>query len=177
MKLYDAPRCPFCGRVRIALAEKAIPYEPVEIDLGNKPEWLYELNPLGKVPVLQNGFALPESAVILEYLDERHPERPLLPTDTGDRARARLHVFRFDALLGDAWYAFRRSGERGDVEARLAEVPVGESLFVDVAYAPWLFRARELYGLELGPRVEAWLERALERPAVAAELDLVRGLA
>jgi glutathione S-transferase len=177
VKLYDAPRCPFCGRVRIALAEKAIPYEPVEIDLGNRPDWLYELNALGKVPVLQNGFALPESAVILEYLDECHSEHPLLPAHASDRARARLQVFRFDETLGDSWYAFRRSGERADVEARLAEVPVGESLFVDIAYAPWLFRARELYGLELGPRVEAWLEDALTRPAFAAELELVRSLA
>ena len=62
MKLYDALRCPYCARVRIALAEKALPYEAVPIDLSNRPEWLYELNPLGKVPVLDDsGFILPES--------------------------------------------------------------------------------------------------------------------
>ena len=176
MKLYDAPRCPFCARVRIALAEKEIAYETVEVDLGNRPAWLYELNPLGKVPVLENGFVLPESPVILEYLDESHPDSPLLPAAVPDRARARLQVLRFDDQLGDAWYAFRR-GEPSDVEQRLAAAPVGESLFTDIAYAPWLLRARELYGLELGPRVEEWLEESVQRPAFAAELDLVRSFA
>jgi len=176
MKLYDAPRCPFCARVRLALAEKAVDYEAVEIDLGSRPDWLYELNPVGKVPVLENGFVLPESAVILEYLEELHPERPLLPADPSARARARLALFRFDEMLGDAWYAFRR-GEENDVEAKLAEAPVGESLFVDVAYGPWLIRARELYGLDLGPRVSAWLEAASARPSFAAEIAAVRALA
>ena len=44
MKLYDAARCPFCARVRLALAEKGVAYETVEIDLGNRPPLLYELN-------------------------------------------------------------------------------------------------------------------------------------
>jgi glutathione S-transferase len=176
VKLYDAPRCPFCARVRIALAEEGIPHETVEVDLGDRPSWLYELNPAGKVPVLENGLVLPESAVILEYLDDVHPDRPLLPADPKARAYARLLVYRFDDLLGDVWYAFRR-GEESDVEARLADAPVGQSsLFVDVAYLPWLLRARELYGLALGERVEAWLEQALERPAFAAELEVVRGI-
>ena len=175
VKLYDAPRCPFCARVRLAFAEKGLDYETVEVDLENRPAWLYELNPLGKVPVLENGFVLPESAVILEYLEELHPERPLLPSGAKARARARLDVFRFDDRLGRDWYAFRR-GEANDVEARLADAPVGESLFVDVAYAPWLIRARELYGLELGGRVAAWLDEAVERPAFAAELATVRSL-
>ena len=58
MKLYDAARCPFCARVRIALAEKGIEYEPVEIDLRNRPHWIYELNASGMVPVLDDGFVL-----------------------------------------------------------------------------------------------------------------------
>jgi glutathione S-transferase len=175
VKLYDAPRCPFCARVRIALAEKGLAYETVEIDLEDRPDWLYELNPAGKVPVLENGFVLPESAVILEYLEELQPERPLLPAGAAARARARLDVFRFDDRLGRDWYAFRR-GEPNEVESRLADAPVGESLFVDVAYAPWLIRAREQYGLDLGARVSSWLEQALERPAFAAELATVRSL-
>jgi glutathione S-transferase len=89
MKLYDAARCPFCARVRIALAEKAIEYETVEIDLRKRPHWIYELNPSGKVPVLDDGFVLPESAVIMEYLDERYPEPSLLPSELGARGRRR----------------------------------------------------------------------------------------
>src|SRR5207253_9474262 len=77
--LYDADRCPFCARVRIVLAEKGLAYETVVIDLDNRPDWLYEKNPVGTVPVLEeDGFVLPESAVIMEYLDERYPEPPLL---------------------------------------------------------------------------------------------------
>src|SRR6185437_7046307 len=95
MKLYDAARCPYCARVRMALVHKSIDYEPVEIDLGNRPGWLYELNASGKVPVLDDGFVLAESAVIMEYLEERYPEHPLLPDDPAERAGVRLHVFRF----------------------------------------------------------------------------------
>src|SRR5712691_12030880 len=109
LTLYDADRCPYCARVRIVLAEKNVEYETVVIDLSDRPAWLYEKNPLGKVPVLEeDGFALPESAVIMEYLEERYPEPPLLPADPGDRAIVRLQIERFDTALGDAYYAFRR---------------------------------------------------------------------
>ena len=49
--LYDAARCPYCARVRIALAEKRVPFEPVAIDLSDRPGWIYEKNPAGRVPV------------------------------------------------------------------------------------------------------------------------------
>jgi glutathione S-transferase len=176
VKLYDAARCPFCARVRLALAEKAVAYETVEVDLGNRPPWLFELNPLGKVPVLDDGFPLPESAVVMEYLEERFPEPALLPADLDGRAKARLAVFRFDNLLGDEYYALRRS-EPNAVDARLAELPVGESLYVDFAYLPWVMRLREVYGVTLPNRIEDWLEALSARPAVATELEIVRGLA
>ncbi len=175
MRLYDAARCPFCARVRIALAEKGFDYETVEIDLGNRPDWIYELNPTGKVPVLDDGFVLPESAVIMEYLDDRYPDQPLLPGDPKSRAEARKWVFRFDDLLGDDYYAYRRGDENALAE-RLERLPVGDSLFVDVAYAPWVIRAREMLGVTLPQRLESWLEQLAQRPSVAAEIDVVRGL-
>jgi glutathione S-transferase len=175
VKLYDAARCPFCARVRLALAEKAVAYETVEIDLEARPAWLYELNPLGKVPVLDDGFPLPESAVVMEYLEDGFPEPALLPPDPDGRARARLAVFRFDELLGDEYYALRR-GEPNAVAERLAALPVGESLYVDFAYLPWVMRLREVYGVTLPDRLEGWLGTLAGRPAVAAELELVRGL-
>jgi hypothetical protein len=162
--------------VRLALAEKTVAYETVEVDLRNRPDWLYELNPSGKVPVLDDGFVLPESAVIMEYLDERVPSPPLLPAGREERARARLAVFRFDDLLGDDYYALRR-GDENAVPERLQTLPVGDSLFVDYAYLPWVMRLRELYGVELPGRLESWLGELVERPAVAAELEIVRGLA
>jgi len=175
VKLYDAARCPFCARVRIALAEKGFDYETVEIDLGNRPDWIYELNPTGKVPVLDDGFVLPESAVIMEYLDDRYPDHPLLPGDPKSRADARKWVFRFDDLLGDDYYAYRR-GDENALPERLERLPVGDSLFVDVAYAPWVIRAREMLGVTLPQRLESWLEQLAQRPSVAAEIEVVRGL-
>ena len=110
--LFDAARCPYCARVRIVLAEKDVPYDPVEIDLTDRPAWLYEKNPVGKVPVLEeDGWVLPESAVIAEFLNERYPEPPLWPDDPGERAAGRLLVFRFEDF-SKPYYAFRR-GEEG----------------------------------------------------------------
>jgi glutathione S-transferase len=185
--LYDADRCPYCARVRIALAEKRIEYETVEIDLDDRPAWIYEKNPLGRVPVLEeDAFVLPESAVINEYLEERYPEPALWPADAAERAFGRLLVFRFDEL-SKPYYALRRgedgAGERLDAElaklnAVLAARPFltgREFGLADVAYVPWLLRARDRMGVQLGafPALTDWLERLAQRPSVAAELDVV----
>src|SRR6478735_6465280 len=96
--LFDAGRCPYCARVRIVLAEKRIPFETVAVDLDNRPAWMFEKNPpAGRVPVWEEGeFSLPESEVVMEYLEERWPEPALLAADPGERALARLAMFRFD---------------------------------------------------------------------------------
>jgi glutathione S-transferase len=172
MKLIDAPRCPYCARVRIALAEKGLAYEGVEIDLQNRPAWLHELNASGRVPVLEDGFVLPESAVIMGYLEDRYPDPPLLPDDPVERARAHLLVFRFDDNLGDEYYAFRR-GEPNELGARLHALAAGQSLFADIAYAPWVIRARDMLGIDLPARLEEWLDELAKRPSIAAEIDLV----
>ena len=66
--LYTADRCPYAARVRIVLAEKGIAYEAVEIDLDDRPAWMYEKNETGRVPVYEEdeGLVLPESEVIME---------------------------------------------------------------------------------------------------------------
>lgn len=173
MRLVDAARCPYCARVRIALAEKGIDHESVQVDLSNRPQWLLELNPpKGRVPVLDG---LPESAVIMEYLEEAHPAHPLLPTDLHARARARFLVDRFDERLGDDYYAYRR-GDDNDLTRRLEELEVGQSLYADIAYVPWVIRARDMLGVELPQRLGSWLSELEQRPAVAAEVALVRTL-
>ena len=191
LTLYDAPRCPYCARTRIVLAEKGVPYETVTIDLANRPAWLVEHNPPhGRVPVLEEGgWVLPESAVVNEYLEERFPEPSLLPLDPSERAAARLVVFRFDDL-GDPYYAFRRKEPRA--EAALAEVLhhldgflaatpflTGRSFgLADIAYLPWLLRLRDLMGVSLDayPAVLRWLDACAERPSVAAEIQTVASL-
>jgi glutathione S-transferase len=190
--LYDADRCPFCARVRIVLAEKRVAYETVVVDLADRPAWLYEKNPLGKVPVLEeDAFCLPESAVIMEYLEERYPEPALLPLDPGERAAARLAIWRFDDRFGDDYYAARRdeTGALERFEGRLAALENtleaqpflagGTYSLADAAYLPWLPRAESYLGVDLRsyPSLTRWLELLAERPAVATELELVAALA
>lgn len=187
LTLYDAPRCPFCARVRIMLAEKRLPYETVVVDLDERPGWIYEKNATGRVPVLEeDGWLLPESPVILEYLEERYPDPPLLPPDPGERAAARLRIHRFDQNLGSAYYAYRRGADGAEAELAgcLAHLDRGTAALppafglVDVAYLPWLIRLRDSLGVDLAPypAVAERLERMAQRPSVAAELDAVASL-
>ena len=125
VRLVDAPRCPYCARVRIALAEKGLEHETVVIDLSDRPPWVYELNATGRVPILEDGFTLPESEVIMAYLDERYPESPLARRSAA-RAQARLLVHRFDDNLGRDYYAFRR-GDENDLPGKLEALEVGRA--------------------------------------------------
>ena len=190
LRLIDAPRCPYCARVRIALAEKGVSFETVVVDLLDRPGWLYELNPIGKVPVLDDGgWILPESAVINEYLEERFPEPALLPVDREARADARLLIFRHDDF-SDPYYAFRRQEAGADVsfaaalealETVLRSMPylTGAAFgLADIAYAPWLIRARDMLGVsfESYPELGGWFERIAARPSIQAELELVAAL-
>jgi len=190
LTLYDAARCPYCARARIMLAEKGVEFETTEIDLTDRPAWIYEKNSTGRVPVLEeDAWLLPESSVILEYLEERYPEPPLLPADPADRALARLLIFRHDELT-KPYYALRRD-EDGAAEAldrelarldeRLARqrwLTGREFGLADIAYAPWILRARDMLGVDIDRfgALAAWLERVLERPSVAAEAQVVAAL-
>ncbi|MFL5919587.1 MAG: glutathione S-transferase family protein [Gaiellaceae bacterium] len=188
--LYDADRCPYCARVRIVLAEKGIGYETVEVDLDDRPAWIYEKNPLGRVPVIEEDtFVLPESAVINEYLDERYPEPALWPADAAARAFGRLLVFRFDQL-SKPYYAVRRGDddarERLDAELAKLNAVLGAQPYLsgrefglaDVAYVPWILRARDRMDVNLDSfaALTDWVERLSARPAIAAELELVAAL-
>jgi glutathione S-transferase len=188
--LYDADRCPYCARVRIVLAEKRIEYETVAVDLDERPAWIYEKNPLGRVPVLEEDtFVLAESAVVNEYLEDRYPEPALWPADPAERALGRMLVFRFDEL-SRPYYALRR-GEGGaaqSFDSALAELDgllEGEPFLsgrefglADVAYIPWILRARDRMDVELSPfpTLADWVTRLEQRRSVAAELDVVASL-
>jgi glutathione S-transferase len=189
LTLYDAPRCPYCARVRIVLAEKGVGFHTELIDLSDRPAWIYDLNPSGKVPVLEDDeWILPESAVIMEYLEEEFPEPALLPVDPMVRADARLWVWDHDRRFADDYYSFRRGGPRDPLEARFDELDRvldgrpylagGSYSLADIAYVPWLLRARDLLHVELEPwpAVENWLDRLESRPAIEAELEVVSRL-
>src|SRR6266478_9574691 len=86
LTLISHKLCPYVQRAVIALTEKGVPFERIDIDLANKPDWFLAISPLGKTPVLQVGdTAIFESAVILEYLEETEP-KPLHPADALARA-------------------------------------------------------------------------------------------
>jgi glutathione S-transferase len=93
MKLYSQPLSPYSARVRGAIYAKNLPVEIVAppADWKNSPEFL-AINPLGRIPVLilDDGTALPESAVIVEYLEDAFPEPSLRPKSAESRARVRL---------------------------------------------------------------------------------------
>jgi len=189
--LYNAPRCPYVARVRIVLAEKGIDYEVVDIDLDDRPAWLYEKNPAGRVPVIEedDGRPLAESAVIMEFLEERYPEPPLLPPDPADRAAVRLLIFR-DGDLTAPYYALRRGDEGaaekldaalGRFDGLLGEQPYlggAEYGLADIALVPWFLRARDMLGVELDgfPALSDWLAGLEQRPAIAAEAGIVAAL-
>jgi RNA polymerase-associated protein len=188
--LYDAARCPYCARVRIVLAEKDVEYEAIEIDLGDRPAWIYEKNATGRVPVIEeDAWVLPESAVIMEYLEERYPEPALLAADPGDRALARLWIFRHDDLT-KPYYALRRGTEeaREQLDLQLARLDDAVSLrpwlggaeygLADIAYVPWILRMQSLLAVELDEdsALADWVARMLEWPAVAAEAGIVAAL-
>jgi maleylacetoacetate isomerase len=91
--LYGYWRSTAAYRVRIALAWKNLPYDPVVIDLRNgqqtSPEFT-SINPQGFVPFLVDGSVrLGQSLAIIEYLDEVYPESPLLPSSVQDRGAVR----------------------------------------------------------------------------------------
>ena len=93
MKLYDFSYSSSAYRVRIALALKKLSHESQSVHLRKGEQhqpWYPEINPQAMVPALFGDHGLiTQSLAIIEYLEELHPEPPLLPRDPGDRARAR----------------------------------------------------------------------------------------
>ena len=93
MKLYNFFRSGSSHRLRIALRLKGLACDYVPVDLRAEQHLSPEfraLNPQGLVPALEHqGTVLIQSPAIIEWLEERHPEPPLLPVDPEDRARVR----------------------------------------------------------------------------------------
>ncbi|WP_375057306.1 maleylacetoacetate isomerase [Zobellella sp. DQSA1] len=181
MKLYDYVRSSAAYRVRIALNLKGVAYEAIPVNLlegQQRGEDYRALNPTGLVPSLDTGEGLlGQSLAIIEYLDERFPEPPLLPAGALARARARalalqvacdihplnnLRVLQY--LVGEfgideqqklAWYQHWLKQGLGALEQQLAGVDApfccGEAPgLADLCLVPQLYNARR-FKLDLAP--------------------------
>ncbi|HEV7441199.1 MAG TPA: glutathione S-transferase family protein [Steroidobacteraceae bacterium] len=93
MKLYSLLASPFAARVRAAIYAKGLDVQIISppSDWRTSPEYR-KLSPLVRIPVLilDDGSSLPESGVIVEYLEDAFPQTPLRPNDAAERARVRL---------------------------------------------------------------------------------------
>ena len=101
MKLYNLDLSNFASKTRIALYEKGVNFEKVNPPGGLGSADYKKVNPLGKVPalVLDNGQLIAESEIINEYLEDKYPEKPLLPKDAEGRARVRSFTRFHDLYL------------------------------------------------------------------------------
>lgn len=185
LTLVSFDLCPYVQRAVIVLAEKGVPFERIDIDLANKPDWFLKLSPTGRVPLLKVGEeVLFESAAIIEYLDETHGPR-LHPEDPVTRARHRAWMDQGSALLGDLW-TLETTKDAATFEATCATVRtrlarLAEALgtrhwfggdrfsLVDAVFAPAFryFDAFEAAGLHLvPPELTGWRDRLMARPSV-----------
>jgi glutathione S-transferase len=94
IKLYTFPPSTNSRKVRIALLEKGLEFERINVDLSKReqksPEYL-KIHPFGQIPALDDeGFIIYDSTVINEYLEDEYPYPSLMPNDSEGRARARL---------------------------------------------------------------------------------------
>lgn len=186
--LYSAPSCPYAQRTRLVLHEKGLDFERVEIDLKQTPDWYLELSPTGKVPLLQHGNdKVWESSAINEYLEECHPQPPLMPATPILRARARIAVDFANVTFAPLYYKLllaETAERRADVARRLADALGEMERFGPGHHGPWwLGDSFSLADIAFYPFFERFPVlahyRGFELPAactgIAAWLDAMRG--
>jgi len=199
MKLYNYFRSSASFRVRIALALKGLPYDyvPVHLPKGAHREPAYAaVSPAMLVPTLQldTGEHLGQSMAIIEYLDETHPEPPLLPRDALARARVRalaqliaceihplnnLRVLKYlvrelkvDEEAKNAWYRHWVRDGLEALERELAQLPDGTYCFggtptlADCCLVPQVFNGRRFdVNFDGLPRTMAAFDACMALPA------------
>ncbi|EJJ31005.1 glutathione S-transferase family protein [Rhizobium sp. CF142] len=186
--------CPYVQRAAIALLEKGVPFERINIDLADKPDWFLKISPLGKVPLLRiqeddgREEVLFESSVICEYLEETQAGAALHPTDALTRARHRGWMEFGSSVLSDLW-GYETAQDTAPLEAKqkaivakfatiedvLADGPyfAGASFsLVDAVFGP-IFRYFDLFDtlgdspiFEGLERVKRWRKALSERASV-----------
>jgi RNA polymerase-associated protein len=191
MRLYLLHRCPFGHRAAFALREKKLEFELSFFERGKRPQELEELGPLAKSPTLFDADAkVYESHVVLEYLEDRYPDPPLLPASAELRAQVRMFAARVreelgpkvGAIVAEAFKAQRDELEMSKAKNdfldglptwdRLLEgraFAVGDQLtLADITLYTFFPAVRSLCGLDVSeqhPHLRAWLDRIAARPA------------
>ena len=206
MILWSGLLSPYSAKVRIACNEKNIRYELREVPWsratlwGPKPPEFLAVSPRGQVPVLitDDGRAIPDSTVIIEYLEERFPTPALLPRDPVDRALCRLLEDDADrAIQNDITVLVREVFLKSDgvgrdqqavAEATARLVAFFGALEQRLENNDYLFGAFSLaeapafiavgYAQIMGvtvpremPHLAAWYQRTLARPSVGKEFN------
>jgi glutathione S-transferase len=193
LKLISHKLCPYVQRAVIALSEKGVAFERIDVDLAKKPDWFLAISPLGKTPVLQVGeVPIFESAVILEYLEETQP-KPLHPADPLMRAEHRAWIEFGSAVLNDiaGFYAaadeatFKAKTSQLEqrfarLEARVAAAPwfAGQNFsLVDAVFGP-VFRYFDVFDgigefgiLDDKPKLDRWRRSLAARPSVKSAVS------
>jgi glutathione S-transferase len=201
MKLHQSRQGTNPRRVIIYLAEKGIDVQRIEIDTvareQKRPAFL-AMNPAGKIPVLEleDGRALSESAAIVEYLEELHPEPPMIGTDPVRRAKVRA-LERISAdliarsqiwLMHSCSHFAMRVDQKPEVAAAMEplvdellnelEAHIGDAPFLagkhvtiaDCTLFALFQTCRVRLGVPIGanqPGLDAWYARFAERPSAA----------
>jgi glutathione S-transferase len=188
LTLISHPLCPYVQRATIALMEKQVAFERIDVDLARKPDWFTAISPLGKTPVLKVGeTAIFESAVILEYLDDTLPP-PLHPAGALRRAEHRAWIEFGSATLNDIGGFYAASDEAAfavktkaladkfaALERRLGPGPYFDGprfSLVDAVFGP-VFRYFDVFDrigefgvLSACPKVAAWRQVLAARESV-----------
>eukprot|EP00210_Caulerpa_lentillifera_P005243 g5010.t1 len=172
--------CPFCHRALLAMEQKSLEFDKIYVEFNNKPQWLFDVNPEGTVPVLKdNEKYIPDSGAIVEYLEDKFPT-PAVPVDEDGLAAGNgiFGAFRNFFLNKDAAQeeslkaAFE--AELKSLNERLKVVPgpfLGGSTFnsADCLLLPRLYHAKTALGHfkkwtfpESLDKVENYLKQASE---------------
>jgi glutathione S-transferase len=207
--LYEHPLSPYAQKVKIALAEKGIPFTtrlPTAFGSGAvQDEEFKRDNPRHEVPALVDGdLQVFDSTVILEYLEDKWPETPLLPRDPAERARLRMLEDVMDTQYEAINWGLLEIDGFKRASGTLRERMLSRAAEQSMALQAWLERTlagRDWFGGERfgwgdaavvphlntsaargnapqsGSRLADWLRRANERPSVAACVAAVRALA
>jgi len=191
VKVYEHPLSPYAQKVKIALAEKGVAFE-AEIPpfIGGDLGPFRALNPRLEVPTLVDGdTAIFDSTVILEYIEDRWPTPPLLPSTPAERARVRMLEDVCDTYYEAInWSCFEinifKRAEGGLAErllGRAAEQTAGVHTWLERQLGSRAFFNGDAFGwgdLSVVPHIQAsvlngaaWLARVQTRPSVTAVLE------